>query len=60
MAVLSPMQLNPKYLYPDSAKPALNLIASKHTNRINVLGLIPKTRKEFDLYVSYLWYCKSE
>ena len=49
MAVLSPMKLNPKYLYPDSANPALNLIASKHTNLINVLDLIPETRKEFEL-----------
>ena len=48
MAVLSPMQLNPKYLYPDSVNPALNLIVSKHTNLINVLDLIPKTRKEFE------------
>ena len=48
MAVLSPMQLNPKYLYHDLANPDSNLIASKHTNLINVLDLIPKTRKEFE------------
>jgi len=48
MAVLSPMKLNPKYLYHDLANPDSNLIASKHTNLINVLDLIPKTRKEFE------------
>jgi hypothetical protein len=47
MAMLSQMQLNPKYLYPDSANPALNLIASKLTNLTNVLDSIPKARREF-------------
>lgn len=45
--MLSQMQLNPKYLYPDSTNPALNLIASKLTNLINVLDSIPKAGREF-------------
>jgi hypothetical protein len=48
MAMLSQMQLNPKYLYPDSTNPALNLIASKNTNLTNVLDSIPKARREFE------------
>ena len=46
MVVLSPMQL--KYLYRDLANPALNLITSKQTNLMNVPGLIPTARKEFE------------
>jgi hypothetical protein len=42
------MKLNPKYVYHDLANPASNLIASKHTNLINALDLIPRTRKEFE------------
>ena len=49
MAMLSQMQLNPKYLYHDLVNPALNLIVSKHTNLTNVLDLVAKTRKEFEL-----------
>jgi hypothetical protein len=47
MAILSQMQLNLKYLYPDSANPALNLIASKHTNLMNALDSVPRARRKF-------------
>jgi hypothetical protein len=45
MAMLRRMKLNPKYVCHDLANPASNLIASKHTNSVNVLDLIPKKQK---------------